>query len=69
MNFFLVGDSGLDVSSGFAYRTVAPYVGLCAGGAGVAVCLGLDGQNVPGLVQHTLAWTGVLCDACSPSLV
>jgi hypothetical protein len=68
MNFFLVGDNGLDVSSGFAYCTVAPYVGS-VGGAGVAVCPGLDGQNVPGLVQRTLAWTGVLCDACSPNLV
>jgi hypothetical protein len=44
-------------------------LGLCVGGAGVEVCLGLDGQNMPGLIQCTLAWTGVLRDACSPSLV
>ncbi len=44
-------------------------LGLCVGEAGVVVCLGFDGQNVPGLVQHILAWTGELCDACSPSLV
>ncbi len=44
-------------------------LGLCVGGAGVAVCLGLDGQNMPGLVQRTLAWTGVLRYTCSPSLV
>ncbi len=56
MIFFSVGDSGLDVSSGFAYCTLAPYVGMCMGGAGVAVCLGLDGQNVPGLIN--VFWHG-----------
>ncbi len=44
-------------------------LGLCVGEAGVVVWPGLDGQNAPGLVQHTLAWSGVLCDACSASLV
>ncbi len=44
-------------------------LGFCVGGAGVAVCLGLDGQTMPGIVQRTLAWTGVLRDACSPRLV
>jgi hypothetical protein len=44
-------------------------LGLCVDGAGVAIYPELDGQNMPELVQHTLAWTGVLRDACSPSLV
>ncbi len=44
-------------------------LGLCVGGAGVVIWLGLNSQNAPGLVQRTLAWTSVLRDTCSPSLV
>ena len=44
-------------------------LGLCVGEAGVAVYPGFDGQNMSGLIQRTLAWTGVLRDDCSPSLV
>ncbi len=39
------------------------------GGAGDAVYPELDGQNVPGLILRTLAWTSEHRDACSPSLV
>jgi hypothetical protein len=69
MNFFSAGERRLDVSSGFAYCTVAPTLGLCLSGAGVGVRSELGVQNVQVHVQHILAWIGVLRGHCSPSLM